>query len=66
DGTHHNNYGSYELAKCVAEGLRANVPELAKQLRPEVTRFDPAKPDKLEDFHYPASPVMDLTKPDGD
>ena len=65
DGTHHNNCGSYELAKCVAEGLRANVPELAKQLRPEVKHFDPAKPDKLEDFHYPVSPMMDLTKPDG-
>ncbi|HEY1122849.1 MAG TPA: rhamnogalacturonan acetylesterase, partial [Haloferula sp.] len=65
DGTHHNNYGSYELAKCVTEGLRTNVPELAKQVRPEVTRFDPAKPDKLEDFHYPVSPMMDLTKPDG-
>ena len=66
DGTHHNNYGSYELAKCAAEGLRINLPELAKQLRPEVTRFDPTKPDKPEDFHYPVSPVMDLTKPDGD
>jgi lysophospholipase L1-like esterase len=66
DGTHHNNYGSYELAKCVVEGIRTKVPDLARQLRPEVTRFDPAKPDKLEDFHYPVSPGMDLTKPDGD
>jgi lysophospholipase L1-like esterase len=65
DGTHHNNYGSYELAKCVVESIRTNLPELAKQLRPEVTRFDPAKPDKPEDFHYPVSPVEDLTKPDG-
>jgi lysophospholipase L1-like esterase len=66
DGTHHNNYGSYELAKCVVEGIRAGVPELAKQLRPEVTRFDPGRPDKPGDFRYPASPVKDLTKPDGD
>ena len=66
DGTHHNNYGSYELAKCVVEGIRTKVPELGKQLRPEVTRFDPARPDKPEDFHYPVSPVVDLTKPDGD
>jgi lysophospholipase L1-like esterase len=65
DGTHHNNYGSYELAKCVVEGIRTKVPELGKQLRPEVTRFDPARPDKLEDFHYPVSPMTDLTKPDG-
>ena len=23
DGTHHNNYGSYELAKCIVEGIKA-------------------------------------------
>jgi hypothetical protein len=23
DGTHHNNYGSYELAKCIVEQIRA-------------------------------------------
>ncbi len=66
DGTHHNNYGSYELAKCVVEGIRTKVPDLAKKLRPEVKPFDPAKPDPPEDFIYPASPVKDLTKPDGD
>lgn len=66
DGTHHNNYGSYELAKCVVEGIRTKVPVLAKQLRPDVTRFDPSQPDKPEDFHYPASPGTDLTKPEGD
>lgn len=66
DGTHHNNYGSYELAKCVVEGIRTKVPDLARRLRPEVKPFDPAKPDKPEDFIYPPSPVQDLTKPDGD
>src|SRR5450759_89900 len=24
DGTHHNNYGSYELARCVVEGIKQN------------------------------------------
>jgi len=24
DGTHHNNYGSYELAKCIVEGVRTS------------------------------------------
>ena len=32
DGTHHNNYGSYELARCIVEGIRANAPALAKFL----------------------------------
>jgi lysophospholipase L1-like esterase len=66
DGTHHNNYGSYQLAKCVVEGLRTGVPALARHLRPEVTRFDPARPAQPEDFRYPPSPRQDLTKPDGD
>jgi lysophospholipase L1-like esterase len=66
DGTHHNNYGSYQLAKCVVEGIRTKVPDLAKNLRPEVKPFDPAKPDLPENFIYPPSPVKDLSKPDGD
>ena len=66
DGTHHNNYGSFELAKCVVEGIRISVPELAVKLRPEVKPFDPARPDPPEDFIYPPSPVKDLAKPDGD
>jgi lysophospholipase L1-like esterase len=66
DGTHHNNYGSYELAKCVAEGILNQVPDLAKNLRAEVKPFDPSQPDPPEAFVYPPSPVKDLTKPDGD
>lgn len=66
DGTHHNNYGSYELAKCVVEGIRTQFPDLAKNLRPEVKPFDPSQPDPPEAFVYPPSPVKDLTKPDGD
>lgn len=65
DGTHHNNFGSYELARCVVEGIRGQLPELAKELRPEVKRYDPASPDDPEKFEIPASPVKDLTKPDG-
>jgi lysophospholipase L1-like esterase len=66
DGTHHNNYGSDQLAQCVVEGIRTKVPQLAKHLRPEVQPFDPSKPDPPEAFVYPPSPVKDLTKPDGD
>src|SRR6185295_19275208 len=28
DNTHHNAYGGYELARCVVEGIRAQVPAL--------------------------------------
>lgn len=66
DGTHHNTYGSYQLAKCVVEGIRTQVPDLAKNLRAEVKPFDPSQPDPPEAFVYPPSLVNDLTKPDGD
>jgi hypothetical protein len=35
DMTHHNSYGAYELARCVVEGIRANLAGLAKYLLPE-------------------------------
>ena len=56
DNTHFNSYGAYELAKCVIEGIRLSVPELAKYFRDEVMPFDPAKPDPFERFSLPLSP----------
>lgn len=66
DGTHHNPYGSYLLAGCVAEGIRAELPELAKHFREGMARVDPSAPMKPEEFVYAPSPVKDMTKPDGD
>ncbi|MEN6306383.1 MAG: rhamnogalacturonan acetylesterase, partial [Anaerohalosphaeraceae bacterium] len=65
DGTHHNNYGAYELAKCVVEGIKVNVPELAKYLTDDAAAFDPAKPDPVESFNIPASLATDTVKPEG-
>lgn len=65
DGTHHNNYGSYELARCVVEGIRANVPALARFLAKDVGRFDPAQPDAPDQFKMTVSAAMDSKKPDG-
>jgi lysophospholipase L1-like esterase len=53
DGTHHNNYGSYELAKCVIEGLRPTA--LAKFFGKDFRSFDPSRPDALETFKLPVS-----------
>ncbi|MFT4046313.1 MAG: rhamnogalacturonan acetylesterase [Solimonas sp.] len=50
DNTHHNAYGGYELARCVVEGIKAEVPALAKFLAPDVGTFDPSKPDSPEKF----------------
>ncbi len=65
DDTHHNAYGAYELARCVVEGIKANVPELAAHLVPDADAFDPAKPDPPEKVDIPASPVTAVEKPAG-
>jgi lysophospholipase L1-like esterase len=65
DNTHHNAYGSYELAKCVVEGIRQNKLDLAKFLADDVKAFDPSKPDPLDAFKVPASPQSTTRKPDG-
>lgn len=65
DDTHFNNYGAYELARCVVEGIKAQVPALARLLVGDTMPFDPAKPDPVESFHLPASPFAQSEKPAG-
>lgn len=65
DGTHHNNYGSYELAKCVVQGIRQSKLALAKSIVKDFGDFDPAKPDPVATFEMPASPNVSSTKPFG-
>ncbi len=65
DDTHHNAYGAYELARCVVEGIKAEVPELAKSLRPDVGTFDPSRPDDPDRLGIPASLASGAEKPEG-
>jgi lysophospholipase L1-like esterase len=65
DGTHHNNYGSYELARCVVEGIRSNNLPLVKFLATDRSHFDPAHPDPVDKFKIPASPQYAAEKPEG-
>lgn len=65
DGTHHNNYGSYELARCIVEGIKANKLGLVKYLAPGLTTFDPRYPDAIDSFKLPASPQSTQIKPPG-
>jgi len=66
DGTHHDNYGSYELARCVVEGIKENKLGLAKDLASDVKPFDPSKPDDVKTFFMPPSPMRDpAAKPEG-
>jgi lysophospholipase L1-like esterase len=68
DGTHHNNYGSYELAKCVVRGIQQDKLPLAKFIVGDFGDFgdfDPAKPDPVAAFEMPASPMVSQEKPLG-
>ena len=65
DGTHHNNYGSYELAKCIVEGIKKDNLPLAQFIADDFKDFDPAHPDPVNDFQMPASPKSSAEKPLG-
>jgi lysophospholipase L1-like esterase len=66
DDTHHNDYGAYELARCVVEGIKANVPALAAHLAADAGTFDPSNPDPPEKVQIPPSPLTGPTeKPAG-
>jgi lysophospholipase L1-like esterase len=65
DGTHHNNYGSYELAKCIVAGIKSAKLGISKYLLNDTAPFDPAHPDSPEGFNLPASPAITNTKPLG-
>jgi len=56
DGTHHNNYGSYELAKCIVAGIKANRLSVVKYLATDLPEFDPGHPDSIDTFSIPPSP----------
>ena len=59
------NYGAYELAKCVVEGIKANNLNIAKFLAKDTTGFDPRRLDPYENFKIPASPLRSEVKPTG-
>jgi lysophospholipase L1-like esterase len=62
DATHHDNYGAYEIAKCVVEGIKANHLDLAKFIVDDVPPFDPAHPDSPDTWSLPASPGGRMTQ----
>jgi len=66
DGTHHNAYGAYELAKCIVEGIRQTKLPLSAFILTQSASFNPAKPDSPVSFFIPASPtIVSIKKPDG-
>jgi hypothetical protein len=66
DATHHDNYGSYELAQIIAQGIRDDNLPLASRLKDDFKGFDPAHPDSPDTFAIPASPLFTNQRPLGD
>lgn len=66
DNTHHNSYGSYQLAKCIVQGIRSAKLELARFVTEDFTSCDPKNPDPVETFAVPASPNFTNQRPLGD
>ena len=65
DITHHNNYGAYELAKCIIQGIRDTQLPLAEFITPDFTGFSPAQPDAPDTFLLAPSPGRSTVAPRG-
>ncbi len=65
DGTHHNAFGAYQIAKIIAQSIRDQDLPLAKFLTSDWKKFDPTKPDDAKAFVVPASPALTEMKPLG-
>lgn len=65
DGTHHNNYGAYQLAKMIVDALKTQKLPLAKYLVKDFSDFDPKNPDPFESFSLAPSPLITDVKPLG-
>jgi lysophospholipase L1-like esterase len=65
DTTHQDNYGAYELAKCIAQGIKDNNLDLAKSIVDDFKGFDPAKPDNVDTFTMPTGPSRVTATPLG-
>ncbi len=66
DNTHHNNFGSHQLAQCIVQAIRDQKLPLAKFIRDDFKGFDPAKPDDPDKFAVPASAEFTNQRPLGD
>jgi lysophospholipase L1-like esterase len=65
DNTHHNAYGSYEIAKCIVLGIQQNKLDLAKFIVDDWQPFDPSHPDPIGSVKIPASPKIAADAPSG-
>jgi lysophospholipase L1-like esterase len=66
DGTHHDNYGSYELAKCIVQAIREQKLPIARYIVDDFKGFDPAHPDDPEALALAPSGEFTNQRPLGD
>src|SRR5207244_12171836 len=50
DNTHHDDYGSYELARCIVERIKANKLGLGRFLVTDSGSFGPSRPAPTDSF----------------
>ena len=65
DGTHHNAFGAYQIAKIIVQSIRDQDLPLARFLTKDWKKFDPKRPDDPTAFAVPASPAVMEMKPLG-
>ncbi len=57
DATHHNSYGAYVLAACIADAIKRQATALAAHLAADFSGFDPRTPPPLDALPLPPSPT---------
>jgi lysophospholipase L1-like esterase len=65
DATHHDNYGAWVLARCVAKGMADAKLALARHLKTDLPPFDPARPPDPASFRLAPSIAHDARRPEG-
>jgi lysophospholipase L1-like esterase len=65
DATHHDNYGAWVLARCVAKGMADAKLPLARHLKTDLPPFDPARPPDPASFRLAPSVAHDARRPEG-
>ena len=53
ESTHHSDYGSYEMSKCMIQGIIDAKLPLADYVKSDWKTFDPSKPDPFSSFTIP-------------
>jgi lysophospholipase L1-like esterase len=65
ENTHHNDYGSYQIAKAIVQRIKDIKLPLADLIADDFKGFDPRHPDRFEDFKIPPSPLSTGVTPLG-